>query len=373
MPEDHGEEGTPGLPPDPLDRVWFHPSELGAPPAEPRPSAARRQWAVVAIATLCGAVATIGILAATGSIGSDTATVGDTSTFVPLFAQLQRDRTGELVAAAGASIVAVRATGADEVSTVDGSGVALGGDRVVTSAAAVDGAVDVAVTTDHGQVLTATVVGSDPGTDLALLDVQDAPVPAAETGSSDGLSVGSWVMAVAAAGGEDRWASQGVVSGLGVVVDLGFGATMPGMVATDVAAPPTAGGGVLIDEEGRVVAILSRVAPGHAVPVELAREVAEQLGANGRVRHAWLGVDAVDAVTRSGGGATVRAVSDGGPGQGATLQVGDVITSLDEARVADLDDLLAAVAHRRPGDPVVLTVIRGDRRLHLRTSLGERP
>jgi S1-C subfamily serine protease len=158
-----------------------------------------------------------------------------------------------------------------------------------------------------------------------------------------------------------------------VLVDRGNGATMPGMVATDVDAPPRAGGGVLLDEEGSVVAILSRAAPGHAVPVEAAREVADQLAASGRVRHAWLGIDAVDAASRERGGAVVEAVVEGGPGQAAELQPGDVITSLDETRVADLADLVAAVALRRPGDQVELDVVRGDRRISLRTSLSERP
>ena len=371
MPEDHGDEGAPGLPPDPLDRVWFHPSELGAPSTEAhRPPAP--QWAIVAIAALCGALATVGILAGAGSLGNGGGTVGDSSSFVPAFAQLQRDHTADLVSTAGASIVAVRATIAD-VSTVDASGVALGGDRIVTSADVIAGASQIKVTTDHGRVLTATVVGADPDTDLALLEVDEARIPPADTGSSDDLSVGTWVLAVAAAGGEDRWASQGVVSGLDVLVDRGNGSTMPGMVATDVDAPVGAGGGVLLDDDGSVVAILSRAAPGHAVPVEAAREVAEQLDASGRVRHAWLGIDAVDAVSREGGGAVVEAVADGGPGQAAALQPGDVITSVDEARVADVADLVAAVAHRRPGDQVELSVVRGDRRLQPRTSLGERP
>jgi putative serine protease PepD len=372
MPEDD-EEGAPGLPPHPLDRVWFHPSELGA---APDPAQAHRtgprQWAVVAIAALCGAIATVGVLTATGDVGGGGGSAGSSSSIVPVFAQLQRDHTAALVATAGASVVAVRVTKADG-SDVGGSGVALGGDRIVTSAAVVADASQVEVTTDHGRVFAARIVGSDPETDLALLEVKDARVPPAETGSSDDLSVGTWVLAVAAAGGENRWASQGVVSGLRVLVDHGGAAPMPGMVATDVDAPASAGGGVLLDDEGDVVAILSRVAPGHAVPVEAAREVADQLAASGRVRHAWLGIDATDAAGREGGGALVQAVTDGGPGQAAELRAGDVITSLDESRIADLADLVAAVSHRRPGDPVVLTVHRGDDRIRVRTSLAERP
>ncbi len=372
MPEDDADEGAPGLPPHPLDRVWFHPSELGATEAEPERRNGAPQWAVLAIAALCGAVVTIGVLAATGSIGGGGGTVDAPSSFVPVFAQLQRDHASDLVAAAGASVVAVRATVA-EGSSVDGSGVALGGERIVTSNDLVAGATKLLVTTGNGRVLPARVVGTDPESDLALLEVPGARLTPADTGSSRDLTVGTWVLAVAASGGEDRWASQGLVSGLDVLVTRGDGAAMPGMVETDVDAPPTAGGGVLLDQDGEVVAILSRAAPGHALPVEAAREVADQLGTSGRVRHAWLGIDAVDAAEREGGGAIVQGVSEGGPGQAAELRVGDVIVGVDDARVADLADLVAAVAHRRPGDQVEVAVVRGDATVEVRTTLAERP
>ena len=109
------------------------------------------------------------------------------------------------------------------------------------------------------------------------------------------------------------------------------------------------------------------------MPVDVARDVADQLNASGRVRHAWLGVDAVDTRDRAGGGATVMAVTPGGPAEHAGLAVGDVVTAVGDDRVADLADLLAAVAHRRPGDPVQLTVWRGDDHLRRPATLAERP
>jgi len=371
MPEDE-DEGAPGLPPHPLDRVWFHPSELGGAAPEAQAAARPPLWAMLAIAAFCGVVATVGVLAATGAVGSDDSGVGGSSSFVPAFAQLQQDHSADLVSAAGASVVAVRVTTPD-ATTTDGSGVAVGGDRIVTSAALVADASSASVTTDHGRVVAAKVVGTDLETDLALLQVDGVRVPPADMGSSDHLSVGTWVLAVGAAGGEDRWASQGVVSGMNQLVTVAFGTMMPGMLATDVDTPSRSGGGVLLDDDGSVVAILSRAAPGRAVPIEAAREVAEQLDASGRVRHAWLGIDAVDASSRAGGGAIVQGISDGGPGQAADLHTGDVITSIGEERVADFADLVAAVAHRRPGDPVELTIFRGDRRLRVSATLAERP
>jgi putative serine protease PepD len=371
LPDGDGED-EPGLPPHPLDRVWFHPSELGAPPAPPEPEAASppaRGWALGVAGAVCGVVATLGLLVATGNLGSSGDRVGSTSGLVPVFAQLQSDRAARLVATASASVVAVRATGLGQVR---GSGLALGGDRIVTSAQLVQGTPMVSVTTAQGRVLPATIAGSDAETDLALLRVNGAHLPTARLGSSDGLAVGSWVLALGTSSGGREWAAQGVVSGLGVLVDQGDGTQMPGMVQTDVTVPPESGGGALVDDNGEVVAILSRAAPGHALPVDVAREVAEQLGASGKVRHAWLGVDTLDASDRAGGGAVVQSVTPEGPAAAAGLQVGDVITSVGDDRVTDLADLLAAVDHRRPGDPVDVTLWRADQRLHRTATLAER-
>jgi putative serine protease PepD len=369
VPDEPDDEGAAGQPPDPLDRVWFHPSELGAPPAPTPQAAPGRDWGVAFLGAICGIVATLAVLAATGAIDSGSGADPSSAGLAPVFARLQSDHAADLVAEAAPSVVAVRVDGI----AGGGSGIALGTDRVVTSAALVTGATAVSITTSRSRVLTATVAGVDPETDLALLRVDGGHLPAARLGSADGLAVGTWVLAVGASGGERRWASQGVVSGISVLVTTPNGTSMPGMLATDVEPNPDATGGPLLNDDGAVVAILSRVAPGHALPVDVARDVAEQLNASGRVRHAWLGVDAVDTRARAGGGATVMAVSPGGPAEQAGLNVGDVITELGDDRVADLADLLAAVAHRRPGDPVELTVWRGDDRLRRPATLVERP
>ena len=370
MPDEPDDEGAPGLPPNPLDRVWFHPSELGATEAAPARTPRGREWGVAFFGAVCGIVATLGVLAATGAVGSGSGSDSTSAGLAPVFAQLQRDHAADLVSATAPSVVAVRADG---VADGAGSGVAFGADRVVTSAALVSGASAVSITTSRGRVLPAMVTGSDPETDLALLRADGAHLAAAHLGSADGLAVGTWVLAVGAAGGAREWASQGVVSGVSELVTRPDGTVMPGMVATDVDASSQAGGGPLVDDSGAVVAILSRAAPGHALPVDVAREVAEQLGTTGRVRHAWLGVDTIDTALRAGGGATVQTVTPEGPAERAGIAVGDVITELGDDRVADPADLLAAVAHRRPGDPVELTVWRADHRLERSATLAERP
>jgi len=369
MPDEPDDDSAPGLPPNPLDRVWFHPSELGAPPADVRRSTRGREWGIAFVGAVCGIVATLGVGAATGALGSG-GSDSRSAVLAPVFAQLERDHAADLVSTTAPSIVAVRADGG---AGSTGSGVAIGADRVVTSAALVAGASVASITTSRGRVVQAVVAGSDAETDLALLRTDGAHLATARLGSADDLAVGTWVLAMGASGGARRWASQGVVSGVSELVTRADGTMMPGMVGTDVHMSAEAGGGPLLDDRGAVVAILSGAAPGHALPVDVAREVAEQLAASGRVRHAWLGIDALDAPARVGGGATVQGVSAGGPAEHAGLTVGDVITEVSDDRVADLADLLAAVAHRRPGDPVELTVWRGDRRIERAATLGERP
>jgi S1-C subfamily serine protease len=387
MPDELDEEGGSGLPPHQLDRVWFHPSELPPdPPADPRgerpgdrgavattrpePARERRDWTLAAVAAICGVVATLVVVGASGVLDDDGSPPVGSSALAPGFAALAgTNHTASLVATVGASVMAVRATSATGSST--GSGIALGGDRVLTNASLVVRADILNVTTADGRVLAATVVGSDAASDLTVLRVENARVPAARLGTADDLTVGSWVLAVGAAGGERRWASQGVVSGISELVAGADGTLLPGLLGTDVDPSPTAGGGALLDERGVVVAILSRSAPGHALPIDVARDIADQLSATGRARHGWLGVAAADAVERAGGGAQILGVTSGGPAEAAGLLVGDVVSALGDNRVADVADLIATVARRRPGDPVTLTVWRGTERTHVAVKLGE--
>jgi len=375
MPDEPDEEGASGLPPHQLDRVWSHPSELphelgGVAATRSESTRDRRNWGLATGAAICGVVTTLMVLGATGVLDGDGSTPVGSSALPPTFAALAgTDQTANLVAAVAASVMAVRATSTTGADT--GSGIALGGDRVLTNASLVIGADTVSVTTADGRVLAARVVGSDAATDLTVLRVENARVPAARLGTADDLTVGSWVLAVGAAGGERRWASQGVVSGLGELVPGADGALLPGMLGTDIDPNPTAGGGPLLDKSGGVVAILSRSAPGHALPIDVARDVAEQLSATGRARHGWLGIAAADAVERTGGGAQISGLTPGGPAEVAGLGVGDVVSALGDEPVADVADLISAVARRRPGDPVTLTVWRGTERTRVSVKLGE--
>ncbi|MGH9027154.1 MAG: trypsin-like peptidase domain-containing protein, partial [Acidimicrobiia bacterium] len=203
MPAEDDDEAASGPPPDPLDRIWLHPTELSRFEAEALTSGSDRprpnSWTVAVVSAVAGAVATMAVLFATGAIEGDDE--GD------LPSMGINPAASFAAAAAGSGVVAVQIAAADREARA--SGVSLGGGDVVTSAHAVRNADTVNVTGPDGLERTATVVGSDRETGLALLLV-DAPEWPAVTMDEE-IGVGETVVALAA-GETDPWVSEGVVS-----------------------------------------------------------------------------------------------------------------------------------------------------------------
>jgi putative serine protease PepD len=359
-PEDEHEAG---LPPHPLDRVWFHPSELGSAMAAWRdtPATQHRDWGLAALVGLLSVAATVGILAAVGLFGggSHSTTRESVASVLPGSATL-RDSAAAVVAAASPSVVSVRVSGVG--GDAQGSGVAIDGSRVLTSAALVSAGTTFMVAVADGKVEAAHVVGTDPQTDLTLLAVADSDLPAARLGHSDSLQVGDGVVALGLSVADHHWAGGGIVSALHRIDPTPAGGMLTSVIETDVKLAPTAAGGALLDSGGSVVGILSASLPGQAIPIDLAQTVVEQIESSGRVHHAWLGVGTIDATDRGGGGARVTVVVPDGPAAKTGLAVGDVITGVSGGRVADTGDLVAAVQELRPGDPIMLTAWRGNQR-----------
>jgi putative serine protease PepD len=375
-PED--DEESQGDPPHPLDRVWFHPSELSAhmPPTPVRSSG--REWRTATAAALFGALVTAGLLSAVGALDDDVATQIEQSRLTAVSAAA--GDVARIVKAAAPSVVSVRAE--TDAGTVTGSGVALGRTQVLTSASLLATASAVTISTRDGRVLTVRVVGMDSATDLALLSVETRgargkertklELEPAELGSTDDLDVGQTIIALGMSSGDHEWADNGVVNALDRLVAMPDGLVLAGLVETDVEPGDAIGGGALLDTSASVVGILTRSAPGRAVPIEVARDVADQLATTGKVHHGWLGLDAADAGDRPGGGARVTSVAAGGPAAVAGIRMNDVIVRIGNERVTDLADLIAAIARRRPGDPVDITFWRMTRRMHREVDLAER-
>ena len=357
--------------PHPLDRLWAHPSELGAvTTADPVMAPPVRGVRSIALAgALCGAIVTLGIVLATGGFGDGASS--PRAAFVPAFPELGVNRTAGLVATVSPSVVVVRAVGTGGEAA--GTGVVTGNDRVLTNASLVASGDTITVTTSDGTVVSAELLGRDPQTDLAVVRADGADAPGARMGSADGVSVGTWILAVGASASQRRWANEGIVSGIDMLLTDPAGHVLAGMLGTDIEGTAGVGGGLLLDESGAVIAILSGSVPGHAVPIDTARTVSDQLATAGRASHGWLGAFAVDETTRDGGGVLVQSVSPGGPAATAGLEARDIVTAISNRSVTDVAELTSAISRLRPGDPVELTVWRDGRRRRIDASLGERP
>jgi len=363
------DDAASGPPPHPLDRVWFHPSELGGGTAlAPRPTSTRT-WVVAAVALAVGMSATLGIVAATGGLRARSSAIVARAV---LPVSPEPDDVAGVVGSVGRSIVTLTATATDATDAVPtwiGSGVVVGSGRVLTAAHLVDPATTVSVVTSGGQVAAVQVVGMDLETDLALLRIDGADLAPARLSTGDDLRVGQRVVTLGAGPAPRRWAATGVISGLDAVAPLADGVQGVALIATDAAVDPHLAGGALLDASGAVVGILT--GPGAvAVPIDIARDVVAQLGAGGRAFHGWAGIVGTDALDRPGGGVRVRAVTSGGPAATAGLAEGDVVLKVGDRAVGNVGDLAATVRRLKPGDPVSLTVVRGGTRVEIPVRLG---
>ena len=263
-----------------------------------------------------------------------------------------------------------RAEGVGSGFIVDASGL------IVTSHHVVRGADSVTVTLLDGRKLEAEVVGVDPKTDLALIDVDsDESLPVVEFGDSDRTRVGDWVVAVGNPFGLGGTVTAGIVSGRGR--DIGSG---PYDHFLQIDAPINRGnsGGPLFDRGGRVVgvntAIFSptggNVGIGFAIPANVASSVVESLRTDGKVDRGWLGVQIQsidDTMAEALGledakGALIASVMADGPAHAAGLRPGDVILSFNDRPLDTMRDLPRIVADIDSGTEVEIEVWRDGRK-----------
>ncbi|WP_235939374.1 trypsin-like peptidase domain-containing protein [Occultella kanbiaonis] len=365
-----------------------------SPPPAPATTVKRpRTWlAITAAAVLAAGLAsggTAALLQNTSSSG--TLTQADAPVTVPVSADGSPD--WEAVAAqVRPSVVAITfsssaGSGAGSGVIIDSSGLILTNNHVVADAQSLT------VTLSDGRIFEARIVGTDPTTDLAVIELTDAPddLEAATLGSSDDLAVGESVMAVGNPLGLDSTVTTGIISALDRPVSATGGGQAQDAVVTnaiqiDAAVNPGNSGGPLFDANGRVIGITSSIATlsessgsiglGFAIPVDLATNVADQLIADGTAEHAYLGVSltddtaTADGVTRTG--AAVAQVGDGTPAAEAGLQEGDVIVQIDDHAVSGAESLTGWVRTYNSGDTVTLTVIRGGDSIEVETTLASR-
>jgi putative serine protease PepD len=266
-----------------------------------------------------------------------------------------------------------------------GSGIVISKDGlIVTNNHVVSGAgqgAKLSVILNDGRTVSATIKGTDPLTDLAVIHADATDLTPATLGQSGKLAVGQGVVAIGSPFGLEATVTSGIVSALNRPVTSGDeqqdSTTVFPAVQTDAAINPGNSGGALIDLAGQVVGINSAIKTaggsgqseggniglGFAIPIDQAK---------GKATHARLGVTVGDAQSSDGltNGARLGEVTPGGAADKAGLQSGDVVTAVDGKAIASGDALVAAVRSHRPGDQVTLTVTRNGKPQSIKATLG---
>ena len=285
------------------------------------------------------------------------------------------------------SIVTIAASRGAQAGTGSGQifqdgGYILTNDHVISVAA---GGGNVSVRYSDGHSSDATIVGRDPSTDLAVLKVADGAkdYPVITLGSSASLRVGQPVVALGAPLGLASTVTSGIVSALDRYVPVpGDGVThhLIGAIQTDAAINPGNSGGALVDCSGRLVGVNAAIATvpneagvsgggsvglGFAIPVDLAKPIADQLIRTGQPGHPTTGLQVQEippAAAEAAGtqtGLFVLAIDPGGPAAKAGLQPGDIITEVDNAPAVSSEQIVVATLTRKVGDTIELTYLRG--------------
>jgi S1-C subfamily serine protease len=280
-----------------------------------------------------------------------------------------------------------------------GSGVAFetapgGGTYILTNAHVVTDSSKIVVTPQSGQPVIATLVGSDPGTDIAVVKVT-IRLPLVHVADSDALVVGQTAVAIGSPFGLQQSVSSGVVSALHrSITDVSTDTTgsnypLIDVIQTDAAINPGNSGGALVDRLGRLIGIDSAIVTdsgandgvGFAIPSNTAISVANQLIRTGKVEHPFLGIEG-STITDTEAAALGLANAEGAivdgviPDTGAAragLRKDDVVTTFDGQPIRTMDDLLLAVKRSRVGDKVTLTVWRDKASVSIVMTVGNKP
>ena len=239
---------------------------------------------------------------------------------------------------------------------------------------------------DDDRVLEAKIIGRDPKTDIALIQVEsEEQLPYLPLGDSDAIRPGDWVVAVGNPFGLEHTVTAGIVSAKHRRINSDPDPRrFDDFIQTDAAINPGNSGGPLLNLSGEVIGINTAINPqantiGFAVPVNLAKQILPQLQATGRVSRGWLGVyiQAIDEDTAEllglddRTGALVSKVEPGGPAEAAGVRRGDVIVAFNGATVDEMEELPRLVAAAPVGSDAELTVLRKGKRKTLSVDLGE--
>jgi serine protease Do len=265
-----------------------------------------------------------------------------------------------------------------------GSGVIIRSDGVILTNAHVVGdesrvARVVEVGLASGETLRGEVLGRDGSIDIAVVRVEGRRLEPAPLGDSDQIQVGQSAIAIGNPAGFERTVTTGVVSAL----DRSLGRNYAELIQTDAAINPGNSGGPLLDSNGRVIGIntavlRNAVGIGFAVPINLARDVAEQLLTTGVIRRAFLGIDYVEIDRELASyfdlpvqeGIILRYVEEGTPAAAAGLRTEDIIVEMDGTAIKRSGDFVKLMRGKRPGETIRITGVRPSGRFTTEARLG---
>ncbi len=296
------------------------------------------------------------------------------------------------------TLTGTRAGGQGSGVIIDSSGHVLTNNHVATGAGS---QAQLTVTLDDGRSFETQIVGTDPATDLAVLQIQNAPqdlTPIA-FGDSSALAVGQPVMAIGNPLGLAGTVTTGIVSALdrpvrtgnvdGPQGRAGGDTVVTNAIQTSAAINPGNSGGALVTADGRLVGINSAIASlgspngpsgnigiGFAIPVDAAKAIADQLISTGVAKHAYLGVSIADGVVSDGtserNAAIVESIGHGTPAAEAGLRSGDAVVAVDGDRVNSSLSLVASIREQQPDETITLSVIRDGQQQEITVTLTTR-
>jgi Do/DeqQ family serine protease len=263
-----------------------------------------------------------------------------------------------------------------------GSGVIIREDGyIVTNNHVIDGATRIEVTLNNNQTYPATLVGTDPATDVALLKVEATGLPVIPFGDSDKLRLGEWVIAIGSPYDLRSTITAGIVSAKGRSMPSNGEFKIESFIQTDAAVNPGNSGGALVDKAGNLVgintAIISQTGSysgySFAVPANIVKKIAYDLMDFGSVKRAVLGIAmkpiddkiAEDLKLSSRNGVYIDEVSKSGAADKAGIKAGDILIAIDSTKITNPASVQEAVSRFSPGDKAVVTVLRDGKELKL--------
>ncbi|WP_269533611.1 Do family serine endopeptidase [Chitinimonas sp. BJYL2] len=258
---------------------------------------------------------------------------------------------------------------------------------IITNNHVVASADEIEVALADGRSAEATVVGTDPETDLAVIKIELDKLPAVTFGQVEKLNVGDVVLAIGNPFGVGQTVTMGIVSALGRS-GLGLNA-FENFIQTDAAINPGNSGGALVDALGNLVGINSAIYSqsggsmgiGFAIPASTVKSVMEQIIRDGAVTRGWIGVDTQELTPelaesfglKSTAGVLIGGVVRGGPADKGGIQPGDVLVAINQQAVADFATMLNLIAAQKPGQEAVVQVMRSGKAVDVKVRIGKRP